>query len=260
MAPLLQPSEPTSLLMQLRTPRQQVCEEPSADDVMLLTPRADLNANGASNANVTANGRDTASLAKRVDEHQDTVNAILEKFNEYLMTEISKHEELEKRVNQFQYVLREVKGRVGVLEPKFKGMQTDMGELEGAVAEVRNDNSFMAATTQNASGPSGFFQDRIERLGGSVKAVTKKLKELEGDVDMHRMIINELNSKAKSDGSKFDQGWEVAQNGEGNGWATSSSNRNGKAVSKSEAADVAQFYAKVVSCGFPFSAITKSHF
>ena len=231
--------------MQLRTPRQQVCEEPSADDVMLLTPRADLNANGASNANVTANGSDTASLAKRVDEHQDAVNAILEKFNEYLMTEISKREELEKRVNQFQYVLREVKGRVGVLEPKFKGMQTDMDDLEGAVAEVRNDNSFMAATTQHASGPSGFFQDQIERLGGSVKAAMTKLKELEGDVDMHRMIINELNSKAESDGSKFDH-----QNPGGDGWATSSSNANGKAVSKSETADVAQFYAKVVSCTF----------
>jgi archaellum component FlaC len=228
-------------------------------DVMLLTIHTDLNANGASHANVTANGSDTASLKKRVDEHQDTVNAILERFNEYLMSEVSKRDKLEKQVNEFQYLLKNVKGRVGVLESKFKAMVGDMDELEVAVNDVRNDNSFMSATTKGDSGPTSFFQDQIERLGSSVQAAMKKLKELEGDVDMHRVIINELNQNAKSDGLKFEQRRAVAKSAEGDGWATSSTN-NGKAVGRSEDFDMVELHRKVVSAACCSYLETRSHY
>ena len=212
-------------------------------------------------ADVVANGSETASLTKRVDEHQNTVNSILEKFKEYLMAEVSNRDKLEKQVNQFQYTLKEVKGRVGVLEPKFKAMLGDMDKLETDVDEIRNDNSFMSATTKSDSGPTSFFQDQIERLGSSVQVLTKKLKELEADVDMHRMVINELNEKTnKSDGLKSEHGWPVVQpvqgdgwatsNGDSDGWVASSSNGHGKAVDKSEALDVVRLDIKVVSHTF----------
>lgn len=206
-----------------------------------------MDANDAFRANVTANVGNIVGLKKRVDEHQETVNAILEKFNEYLMAEISKRGEVEKRVNQFQFVLREVKGRVGALEPKFKGIQTDMDDVEAKVDDIRKDSSFLSATSKNKGGPSDFFQDQIEKLGRIVGTAMKKLKELEGDVDTHRMIINELNSKTTSDGSRFNQGWAVAQNPEANGWVTSLGS-GGKAVAgKSEDFNVAEFHFKMVS-------------
>ena len=212
-------------------------------------------------ADVAATGSDIASLTKRVDEHQNTVNSILEKFKEYLMAEVSKRDKLEKQVNQFQYTLKEVNGRVGVLEPKFKAMLGDMDKLETDVDEIRNDNSFMSATTKGDSGPTSFFQDQIERLGSSVQAAMKKLKELEGDVDMHRMVINKLNEKTnKSDDLKSEHGWPVVQPVQGDGWATSngnndgwvasSSNGDGKAVDRGEALDIVRLDTKLVSHTF----------
>lgn len=210
---------------------------------MLLTCTSDLHANGACHAEVTSSGNDTASLKKRVEEHQNTVEAILKKFNEYLTAETSKREELASQVNRFQFVLRELKGRVGVLEPKFKAMLSDMDKVEADVEEIRNDNSFMSVTTQNANGPSSFFQDQIEKLGRNVEAIKKKLKGLEGDVDMHRVVINELNQNANNDGLTSVQQWGVSSVVEDGG--------SGKASSRSDVFDAVDLCRRVVSATFP---------
>ena len=168
----------------------------------MLTPEADLA--------VQTNGVD--GLEKKVERHQDTVTKILEVFNESLVAESAKREETDRQVANCQYEVKNVKGRIGGIEHKFKAMSNDVEELEVAVAEVKNDNSFMAATTPttNTKGDAGlstFVYDRMDKL-------EKMVKELEDDVSTHRVILNELGREKRQidryDGGSKQEGWAFA--------------------------------------------------
>lgn len=166
----------------------------------------------------TAATNDTTAVEKKVIEHQDTVTKILEKFNEHLSSGATKQEELGKQFTEIQGVLKNVKGRTGVLESKFKTIAVDVSELEMDVQKTRNEKGSMAATTntKNAGLPK-FVHDRIEKLQAGLKTV-------EADVDTHRALLNELgqNDRDKWVNGGIQSGWN-ASNLDTAEWAVSSS-------------------------------------
>lgn len=135
---------------------------------------------------------DAILLEKQVREHQGTVIEILEKFNEHLQAETKKREEQSKQFTEVQGVLKNIKGRTGYLESKFKTLAVDFDELEVSVQSIRNQNGFAAATTNNSNtGLSQSIADRIEKLQSG-------LKSAQADVDTHRTLLNELGEQAGS--------------------------------------------------------------
>lgn len=212
------------------------------------------------------NVSDTAALEK-VTNLQDTVRQLLEKFNEELSIEVAKREALSKQATEIQYGLKNVKGRTGALEAKFKTMSEDIDELEVTVQGIRNENGFMAATTNTSdAGLATYVYDRIDKLEAGVTGIDKlqaSINSLRADVEMHRVVLNDMGQKHEAGwvnggnqngwgGSRDDDDsdWAVAAaaNNE-NGWANASSSDGGRTVGKSEMPD-AQLLMKVVSSLF----------
>ena len=73
---------------------------------------------------------DVYKLSHRVDEHVDTVQQILEKFNEGLEAEKAAREELDRSLKRMQYDATAVKGRVGHTEKKLKKLEDEVDDME----------------------------------------------------------------------------------------------------------------------------------
>lgn len=129
---------------------------------------------------------DTAGLEKKVQEHQGTVTQILEKFNESLVAGTTKQEELSKQLTEIQGVLKNVKGRTGVLESKIKSVAAEVDELEVAVQEVRNDRKSVATLSQTQDTPS---PPHIKVL---IEKLRNKVASLDAKVQLHEVVLNDL--------------------------------------------------------------------
>lgn len=142
---------------------------------------------------------------------------ILEKFNEHLTAGVTKHEELSKQVNELQYTLKNVKGRTGVLESKFKAMAADMDEVEMGLQSVRNGDGSKAASTKTAETDlTHYVSDKMEKLEADLKAV-------QGDVDMHRVVINEFSEANRPrPGSDQNMQWRDSWPANNDGWTVGS--------------------------------------
>ena len=151
--------------------------------------------------------KDFESLNRHVDQHVTTVKEILERFRDYLTTEMDARKTLERQVDEIRRNLTGVKGRTGTLEAKCKAISADIDELELAQNDKVQDSHFIESNKWGDAGSVVYFQDKVEKLEGQFNMTLMDVNELHNDVKAQGVVVNELQAVIIARDKDTTDGW-----------------------------------------------------
>ena len=159
-----------------------------------------------------ATKNDVESLNEHVDKHVTTVNEILEKFKEYLETEVEARKTVEKQVGEVRRNMTYLKGRTGSLEAKYKSIEADVEKLELEQSDQIYDSHFIESKKVDAAGPATFFQDTVEKLENQINMTQMEVRELSDNVQARGIAVRELQTAFTSKHKDTTDGWVTRSN------------------------------------------------
>lgn len=115
-----------------------------------------------------------------VDEQISVIKAILQNFQVRLEAGDSARHVLEKNVEQGRFSATSVKGRVGALEAKIKGLEAELSAIE-----VEKDD-------HHGDGFSRLSESKVNKLHEELSAVRDDIRDLKSDVKAQGAAIGDL--------------------------------------------------------------------